>query len=224
MQLYDVMKCVDLAVLAPNATAADLKRGIDLVVKYDCASLCVASGNLDAVRSLPFLPHDRLCSVIGFPHGNIPWRAKEGEAQLAVVSGARELDVVLNQREWQDNRDECIDGLRRFRRAFKTEIIKLILETCYLNPQDIQQLSWYAGFLGWNFVKTSTGFGSRGASLEDVENMKQGLLTFPNTGIKASGGIKTKEELEAFITAGCSRIGVGVNGLISILKGYYVNE
>lgn len=224
MQLYDVMKYVDIAVLDPNATAADLKRGVDLVVKYDCASLCVASSNLEAVRSLPFLPHDRLCSVIGFPHGNMAWRVKEWEAMWAVDSGAAELDVVLNQREWHDSRSECIDGLRRFRRSFKTQTIKLILETCYLDPLDIQHLSWYAGYLGWDYVKTSTGFSSRGASLEDVENMKLGLLTFPNTGIKASGGIKTKEQIEAFISAGCTRIGVGVNGLISILKEYGINE
>jgi deoxyribose-phosphate aldolase len=193
--------------------------GLDLAVKHGCASLCVASGNLDAVRTLA-PPDLTLCSVIGFPHGNMPWRIKEWEAQWAIDSGATELDVVLNIREWWENQSDCLQNLRHFRRMYEHKILKLILETCYLDEDDITRLSWNAGFLGWDYVKTSTGFGPRGASLADVHYMKHGVSAFPQTQIKASGGIKTKAAVEEYIREGCKRIGVGVSSFINILQEY----
>jgi deoxyribose-phosphate aldolase len=211
----DVARVLDHAVLKPELTSADLERHAAMCVSRGVGCLCVRSADVaDAVRLVAGSPVV-VASVIGFPHGAQPPQAKAAESRLAIAAGARELDMVIAIGALRSG-DEA--AVRADIAAVVAEarphgvLVKVILETCYLTPEEIVRGCRLAEEAGADFVKTSTGFGIKaagptGATPEAVRIMLDtvgGRLQ-----VKASGGIRTWDEAVAYLDMGCTRLGVG---------------
>jgi deoxyribose-phosphate aldolase len=183
-------------------------------VNFGFGAVCVNS--YYAPRAFALLKESGVlvCAVVGFPLGAHPARVKAYEARCAVEDGAEEIDMVLNIGALLDGRTDVVGGeIREMARAIEGKVLKVILETGLLTHDDIRLACRLAEEGGAGFVKTSTGFGPRGASVEDVTLMKAscGLL------VKASGGIRTFEAAMALIEAGADRLGASAG--IAILEG-----
>jgi len=204
----DIAKMIDHAVLKPQATDDDVREGCAVAVKYSTASICVRPSDLviasECIKGSSVL----LSTVIGFPHGGDSPVAKLASADDALRRGAEELDIVLNI-------GKLISGDRTFVYNELAPLVsyihtgnkkaKIIFENCYLSEtQKLEALS-ICNDIGVDWVKTSTGFGSGGATYEDVALMRKHAK--PNIQVKASGGIKTLEQLLEFRRLGCSRVG-----------------
>ncbi len=197
---------IDHAVLAPNATADDLRAGCDLVDRLAVLSICVrpcdvaeAARRLDASDAM-------VGTVIGFPHGAVVTDVKAAEARRAVDDGAEELDMVVNIGWLRDGQPGRVrDDISAVVSAAGGVPVKVILECCYLGDEQIIagcELSVQAGAA---FVKTSTGFGTHGARPEHVHLMRQTVGA--DVGVKAAGGIRTLDDVNAMVSAGANRIG-----------------
>ena len=211
----DVARTLDHAVLKPEYTASDLERHAAMCVARGVGCLCVRSADVAAAAKLVAGSPVVVASVIGFPHGACPAAVKALESRLAVAAGARELDMVINVGALKSGAAQAVrDDIA----AVVTEaephgvLVKVILETCYLTPEEIATACRIAEEAGADFVKTSTGFGVRsggptGATPEAVRVMLDtvgGRLQ-----VKASGGIRTWAEAVAYLDMGCTRLGVG---------------
>jgi deoxyribose-phosphate aldolase len=197
-------------VLKPNATKKDVLAGCELAKDYRTASICVKPTDVRTAAAALKGADVLVCAVVGFPHGTHRPEVKALEARLAIQDGARELDMVMNVSQFLSGDH---DGARRDMEAVVAEarkhdvLVKVILETCYLSPEQIAQACRLAEEAGADFVKTSTGFGDGNATPEAVAVM---LKTVGQTmGVKASGGIKTFQQAAAYLEQGCTRLGVG---------------
>jgi deoxyribose-phosphate aldolase len=147
-----------------------------------------------------------ICTVIGFPLGYHTTRIKVEEAQAAIAEGAGEVDMVINLGDLKAGDFDAVTGeIAAVRKAAAGKVLKVIVETCYLTEEEKIALCGCVTRAGADYIKTSTGFGSAGAVLEDVKLFAQHIG--PGVKIRASGGVSTLEELEAFIAAGAGRIG-----------------
>jgi deoxyribose-phosphate aldolase len=200
-----IASALDLAVLKPTATRADVLRAAQLVEQYAIASICVAPFNVAVARRVT----KRVCAVVGFPHGNTLVEVKRVEAVRAIDYGASELDVVINYgRFLEDHYTEVASELR----AVVTEAhscgvrVKAILETCYYTPAQVMQACNICIGCGVDWVKTSTGFAKGGATPGVVKLMLEAVA---GTGIevKASGGIHGYADAKQYLDMGCTRIG-----------------
>lgn len=160
----------------------------------------------------------QLVTVIGFPLGYQRTESKLLEMEMAIADGADELDLVMNVSAFKSGMNwPKIEMAKAAKLAHQHEkILKVIVETALLTREELAVVSKMVSDAGADYIKTSTGFASRGASVEDVEIMKAHIS--PNVGIKASGGIKTREQLEAMVTAGADRIGTSAG--VQIMKAY----
>ena len=196
---------LDYTLLSPTATKEDIEAGAAFVNKHGLASLCVASGWVGLASSLC----DRVCSVIGFPHGNMCSHAKFSEAWHSMDFCACELDVVINYGKFLNGDTDVIyrdlDDIcsHAHERGVK---VKAILESCYYTPKQLKQACKLCVMTGVDWVKTSTGFASYGATPQDVEIMLE-AVNGSGVGVKASGGIRTYHEVAHYLDMGCSRIG-----------------
>lgn len=208
----EILRRIDHTELRPNATAEDYSRLCEEAQKYQVASICVPPAWVKFCRQL--VPESvKVCTVVGFPLGYNASEVKVYEAQHAILSGAREIDMVINigfalsanqlDDSWlQKVKDEIV----QVRQVCEGNIIlKVIIETCYLNEAQKINLCHAVTEAGADFIKTSTGFGPQGATLRDIELFKTYLG--PNVKIKAAGGISTIDQAVKFIRAGCERIG-----------------
>jgi len=197
-----IATALDLAVLQPTATTKDVIRAAKLVQKEGLASVCVAPCNVRLAKRYT----DRVCAVIGFPHGNTLSEVKDYEARKAIAHGAIELDVVTNFGRFLDGRNDRewfgIDILYAHERGI---LVKAILETCYLTVPQIVNFCEVCVRHHVDFVKTSTGFGPGGATVEAVQAMVQAVGG--RAGVKASGGIKTYADAARYLDLGCTRLG-----------------
>ena len=214
----DLGAVIDHAVLHPAATAAELIAGCETAMRYETAAFCTPSSAVPlAVRHLRGSAV-KPCTVVGFPHGNAVTAAKIHEAIRAVEEGALEVDMVINIGWAKDNRffSAVDDEIAAIQEAVteRGAILKVIFETCFLNETQIVRLCESAVSAGAAFVKTSTGFGTAGASEAHVALMKRSVP--PETGIKASGGIRTLSDVERMLDAGASRI--GTSSTVAILE------
>lgn len=205
---HDIARRIDHAVLRPDARTDDFEEGCRLALEYGVAALCVPSGAVHLV--VPRLQGSPVatCAVVGFPHGNASTLAKLSEADYALFDGARELDVVVPigrvlSEEWPGVEEEMALLTRRTHDA--KALIKFIFENGYLQDAHKVRLCRLASDLGADFVKTSTGFGPTVATEQDVRLMREHCP--PSVGVKASGGIKTLEQVLAFQAWGAGRIG-----------------
>jgi deoxyribose-phosphate aldolase len=207
-----IARALDLAVLKPTAATGELIAAARLVQEENIASLCVAPCNVRLAKEYT----DRVCAVVGFPHGNTTPEVKEYEAEGAIEDGAIELDVVCNVGRFlegwcrlHDNppRGLGIEGVIRLAHR-KGVIVKAILETACLAPEDIEELCEICVRWRADFVNTSTGFGPGGATPEAVVLMRDNIARIGrHAKVKASGGIKTYEDAALYLDLGCTRLG-----------------
>lgn len=202
----NIYEHIDYTLLKATATKADIFNLCRKAIVKNCASVCIPSHFVKFANEC--FPSLNICTVVGFPLGNSTTETKISEAIEAIRNGANEIDMVINISELKNENYEYVtDEINEIQDAIGDEhILKVIIETCYLTKQEIRIISKLIDtFTSATYIKTSTGFGTRGASLEDIVIIKS-CIQF-GTRIKASGGIRTKEDMEKYIALGCDRIG-----------------
>ena len=209
-----IIETLDIACLKPDATTLDITAAAHEVEHIGAAAVCVASYNVALARQVTH----RVCSVIGFPHGNVSPDIKFWEARAAIEDGATELDVVINYSRFLEGREVSVaqELGRIVLLAHQVGArVKAILETCYYQPRQILSASRLCVDCGVDWVKTSTGFGPGGATPGAVELMLEAVEGA--AGVKASGGIKSYEDACLFLGLGCTRLGVGITSYKGLL-------
>lgn len=199
-------KLFDHTILKADATRKDVKRVCDEAMAYSFCSVCVNSYYVPYVANLLHGSDVKICSVVGFPLGAMSTRAKALEAKIAVMDGADEIDMVINVGALKD-RDYSVvlEDIKAVKEACGEHILKVIIETCLLTDDEKVKACELAKEAGADFVKTSTGFGSAGAKVEDVRLMRETVGS--DMGVKASGGIHDKEFAKELVDAGANRLG-----------------
>ncbi|MDR1952067.1 MAG: deoxyribose-phosphate aldolase [Elusimicrobiota bacterium] len=202
----DISKYIDFTLLKPNAKVEDYKTLCLEAKKNNFYSVCVPPFMVKECKSKLKDSDVKITTVIGFPLGYVTIETKADETIDAIKNGADDIDMVINISELKSgNIDYVKTELKEMRIASKGKTLKVIIETCYLSKDEIALVSKLISESGADFVKTSTGFGTGGATLEDIEIIKKSID--PKTKIKAAGGIRTYEAALSFIKAGVSRIG-----------------
>ena len=208
----NIYEHIDYTLLKPTATLNDIWNLCEEAKEKGCASVCIPSHFVPFVYK--FFPTLTICTVVGFPLGNVSTETKVAETKWAIANGANEIDMVINISEMKNGNYESVDddiaeviyAIEEVGNRLDEEIIlKVIIETCYLTDKEIAIATRIVDESGADYVKTSTGFGTRGASFEDILIMKENIHN--DTLIKASGGIRTKEDMMKYIALGCDRIG-----------------
>ena len=195
---------IDYTLLKPTATYNDIYNLCANAEKNECASVCIPSYFVPFAHEL--FPNLTICTVVGFPLGNSSTITKVVETRNAIKDGATEIDMVINISALKNGNYGYIkDEIREVKKAVGKNILKVIIETCYLTEEEITIATKLVDNSSADFVKTSTGFGSRGASFDDIIIMKNAITK--GTKIKASGGIRTAEDMQKYIALGCDRIG-----------------
>lgn len=210
MDKKEVLSKVDHTLLAQVATWGDIKQILDDAMKYEVASACIPAAY---VKQAAEYVQGKLaiCTVIGFPNGYSTMATKVFEAGDAVDNGADEVDMVINIGFLKDGRyDEVEEEIRQIHQACKGKLLKVIIETCLLTDEEKEKACRCAMAAGADFVKTSTGFSTGGATEHDVALMRS--VVGDKLGVKASGGVRTPEDAEKFIAAGATRLGTS-NGV-----------
>jgi len=201
----NIYEHIDYTLLKATATYNDIWNLCEEAVEHGCASVCIPSNFVDFVFN--HFPTLKICTVVGFPLGNSTVNTKVAETMEAIENGADEIDMVMNISEFKNRNyyyvKNEIESIAFAMRGHGT--LKVIIETCYLTDEEIAIATRIVDESSADFVKTSTGFGSRGASFEDVLIMKANISN--GTMIKASGGIRTKEDMMKYLMLGCERIG-----------------
>ena len=207
---------IDHTLLKADATAGDVKKLCDEARKYCFASVCVNSTNVAKAAAYLEGAGVMVCAVVGFPLGAMTPTAKAFEAREAVRCGADEIDMVINIGALK-SRDYALveDDIRRVVQASRPAKVKVILETGALTTEEKIIGITLSKIAGAHFVKTSTGFGPGGATVEDIALMRR--LVGDEMGVKASGGVRTHEDAEKMRTAGASRIGASAS--VAIVGG-----
>lgn len=211
----ELNKYIDHTNLNTTASIKDIEKLCDEAIKYHFQTVCIHPFYVSLAKELLKDTNIEVCTVVGFPLGMNTKETKAYEAIEAVNNGADEIDMVINMGAVKNGDFDYIkDEIEEIRDSIDGKVIKVIIETCYLTEKEIIKLTNICNETFVNFIKTSTGFGSRGASLLDIELInenKNDLLE-----IKASGGIKDLETVEKMINAGATRIGTS-NG-VSIMN------
>lgn len=212
-----INKLIDHTLLKAFATEEDIKNLCKEALEYDFASVCVNPANVQLASSLLKGSDVKVCTVIGFPLGANTINVKALETKDAVANGATEIDMVINiGKAKEHNYEYILEEIRSVVDSADGNLVKVIIETCYLDKDEIKEVCHMASLAGANFVKTSTGFGTGGAKAEDVKLMKDSI---PSTmQVKASGGIKTLSDLQEMVNAGATRIGASSGA--NIIKEY----
>jgi deoxyribose-phosphate aldolase len=203
-----IARFIDHTLLRPDATAVDIRKICQEAIRYNFASVCVNPYWVPLVASALAGSEVKVCAVVGFPLGANTTAIKVAETQNAIQSGAQEIDMVLNIGELRGgNHDAVLQDIQAVVKAahHAGAIVKVILETALLDDQQKAVASTLSKAAGADFVKTSTGFGPHGATVQDVELMRKTVGA--EMGVKASGGIRTLEDLKKMVAAGATRIG-----------------
>lgn len=199
-------KTIDHTILNPDATKDEVIKVIDEAKAYDFASVCLEPCWVTLAAERLADSDVKVCTVIGFPLGANTKTVKAFEAKEAVENGADEVDMVLNIGALKSGEyDLVLEDMKAVREAAKDAVVKVILETCLLTDEEKKKACALAKEAGMDFVKTSTGFSTAGATTDDVKLMREAVGDA--MGVKASGGIRDRETAEAMIAAGASRIG-----------------
>lgn len=199
-------KMIDHTLLKADARKDQIVTLCNEAKEYDFASVCVNSGWVSLCKELLEGSDVKVCTVVGFPLGAMSTAAKAFEAKQAVADGADEIDMVLNIGALKDGNDELVQkDIEAVVEAISGKCIKVILETCLLNKDEIVRACKLCMNAKADFVKTSTGFSTSGATVEDVKLMKDTVKD--QCKVKAAGGVRTFADMEAMIAAGADRIG-----------------
>ena len=212
---------IDHTLLKATATSDEIRTYCQQAIEYKFASVCVNPCFVKLVAEGLRGSEVKVCTVIGFPLGATLLEVKAFEAAKAVEAGAQEIDMVINIGALKEGRIVYVeDEIRAVVDASKNAIVKVIIETCYLNDEEKVLVCEAAKRAGAHFVKTSTGFGTGGAQLEDVALMRK--TVGDSVGVKASGGIKKLSDVERFVEAGATRIGTSSG--IAIVEGQATDD
>ncbi|HKM30212.1 MAG TPA: deoxyribose-phosphate aldolase [Bacilli bacterium] len=210
-------KYIDHTILKAFATEQDIVKLCHEALEYDFASVCVNPVNVSLASKLLAGSDVLVCTVIGFPLGANTIETKQAETIDAVNNGAEEIDMVINVAKAKEhNFDYLYEEIKAVVSCAQGKLVKVIIETCYLNDYEKVEACKAAALAGAQFVKTSTGFGTGGATVEDVQLMRENILA--DMSVKASGGIKNLSDLEKMVAAGANRIGTSSG--IQIMKDF----
>jgi deoxyribose-phosphate aldolase len=205
MEEKEILKLIDHTLLQADATWEQIVSLCDEAVKYGTATVCIPQTYLKRVHD-KYGASLKLCTVIGFPLGYNSASSKVVEAKDSIADGAEEIDTVVNISDVKNHRyDEVRKELKMIREACGDKLLKVIIETCYLTEEEKIELCKIVTEVKADYIKTSTGFGSAGATLDDIKLFKEYIG--PDVKIKAAGGIRTIEDALAYAEEGCSRIG-----------------
>jgi deoxyribose-phosphate aldolase len=219
-----VARMVDHTLLKPNATQTEVANLCEEARKYCFASVCVNPSNVAYSAQMLQGSGVKVCTVIGFPLGSTTSTVKAVEARDAIANGAEEIDMVINVGALKSGNDAAVyEDIKAVREATRGKVLKVILETSLLSDEEKVRACIMSKKAGADFVKTSTGFGGGGATVEDVKLMRQ--TVGPLMGVKASGGIRDAKIADAMIQAGATRLGTSasvaiVSGQAAAGKGY----
>jgi deoxyribose-phosphate aldolase len=212
----NIARTIDHTLLKANATRSQIEALCREARQYHFASVCVNSSWVRLCRELLDGSDVKVCTVIGFPLGSTSTHAKAQEARKAVEDGADELDMVINVGRLLDGDHDYVRGdIAAVVKAADGRTVKVIIEICYLDETQIVDACEISKKAGASFVKTSTGFGTGGATAEAVRLMRR--TVGPDMGVKASGGIKNRADAIAMLEAGADRIGASAG--IAIVEG-----
>lgn len=226
MEKKDILKIVDHTLLAQTAGWTEIRQILDDGMKYGTASACIPAAYVKQAAEYVAgrLP---ICTVIGFPNGYSTTAVKVFETKDAVANGAQEIDMVINIGYLKDRRyQEVEDEIRQVREACGGKILKVIIETCLLTEEEKIKMCEIVTKAGAEYIKTSTGFSTAGATFADVKLMRAHVGK--EVKIKAAGGISSFEDAEEFMSLGADRL--GTSRLIKIMKdtdtasGSYIRE
>jgi deoxyribose-phosphate aldolase len=219
MNQEEILKKVDHTILSVGATFDDVKNLIDDAIFYDTASVCISPCYVKQAKEYAN-GRMKICTVIGFPSGNHTTAIKVAETEDAIANGADEIDMVVNVGAIKaGNFDYVQDEIEQiaFVCHYSDKVLKVIIETCLLTAAEIEKMCEVVRNAGADYIKTSTGFSTAGATPEDVALMKK---TIDNLGgglkIKAAGGIKSFADAEIMIMMGADRL--GTSRLVKIMK------
>lgn len=208
---------IDHTLLKPQATEEQIKKVCEEARKYEFASVCVNAYYTSFVAKELAGSKVRTCVVVGFPLGATTKTTKAFETKEAIANGAQEIDMVINVGALKDKKYDIVkDDIKAVVDAAAGQaLVKVIFETCLLTDEEKIKACELSKEAGANFVKTSTGFSTGGATVEDIRLMRE--TVGPDMGVKASGGVRTTEDANSVIGAGASRIGASAG--IAIVEG-----
>ena len=214
MDKKNVLKIVDHTLLAQTSTWEEIKEILDDGIKYETASACIPPSFVKNAKEY-VKEALSICTVIGFPNGYATTATKVFETKEAVNSGADEIDMVINIGALKDKKyDFILNEIKEIHEACNGKILKVIIETCLLTEEEKIKMCEIVTEAGVEYIKTSTGFSTAGATLEDIILMRK--YVGKNVKIKAAGGISSFEDAEKFIEAGANRL--GTSRLVKIIK------
>ena len=199
-------KYIDHTILKATASSADVQKLCAEAIEHEFYSVCVNGCYVADAKHLLQGTDVKVAAVVGFPLGAMTTAAKVFEAKEAVENGASEIDMVINVAKLKDGEFDYVENeIRQIKEAIRDNVLKVIIETCYLTDEEKVKACELSLVAKADFVKTSTGFGTDGATYEDVKLMKS--VVGDNAKVKASGGVRDKETAQKYIDLGAERLG-----------------
>ena len=214
MDKSEILKHVDHTLLLQTATWEEIKQICDDAMKYQTASVCIPPSYVKQAEEY-MQGRIAVCTVIGFPNGNMTTKAKEFETKDAIANGASEIDMVINIGWLKDKKYNHIEEeIRILKAACSEKILKVIIETCLLTEEEKIKMCQIVTKAGADYIKTSTGFSNAGATFDDIKLFSENIGS--NVKIKAAGGISSLEDAEKFLLLGADRL--GTSRIIKLIK------
>ena len=199
-------KYIDHTILKATASSSDVQKLCEEAIEHEFYSVCVNGCYVADAKHLLQGTDVKVAAVVGFPLGAMTTAAKVFEAKEAVENGASEIDMVINVAKLKDGEFEYVENeIRQIKEAIGDNVLKVIIETCYLTDEEKVKACELSLVAKADFVKTSTGFGTDGATYEDVKLMKS--VVGDNAKVKASGGVRDKETAQKYVELGAERLG-----------------
>lgn len=212
---HDIAKMLDQSTLQPFLTDEDIRKGCELALRYDTASVCARPCDMPLVASLLRGSDVKVCTVIGFPHGTHRTAIKVAEAKQALADGCTELDMVINIGKLLGGDEDYVrDEIRQIVQVAHEAgaLVKVILETCYLTDAQKVTACHLSEEAGADFVKTSTGYGTKGCTIQDLQLMRRSVSE--RVQVKGSGGIRDLDTVLSARAVGATRCGVSATAAI----------
>lgn len=212
--MKEILRHVDHTLLLQPSTWAEIRQICDDAVKYGTASVCIPPCYVKEAAAY-LQGKTAVCTVIGFPNGNVTTAVKEFETRDAIANGASEIDMVINIGWLRDKRYDLVENeIRTLKAACGEKILKVIIETCLLTDEEKVEMCRLVTRAGADYIKTSTGFSTAGATFADVELFARHVG--PKVRIKAAGGISSLDDAEHFLALGADRL--GTSRIVKLVK------
>lgn len=214
MNVKDILSKVDHTLLKPESTWAQIQKICDDAMEYGVASVCIPPSYV--AKAKEYVGNKmKICTVIGFPNGYNSTKTKVFETEDAIKNGADEIDMVINIAELKNKEyDLILNEIKAIKKVCGNKILKVIIETALLDEEEKLKMCEIVTLSGADFIKTSTGFSTQGATKEDVELLRKNVGE--NVKVKAAGGISSLEDADTFVKLGAERL--GTSKVIGIIK------